>query len=71
MYYQAKVKVKIEDDKGKIKSKTYVHIVEDEVISGVEEQITKEYTGSVNDWELVSVVETKIVSIIAPKGTRV
>lgn len=71
MYYQAKVKVKVEDEKGKIKSKNYVHIVEDEVISGVEEQITKEYTGSVNDWELVSVSETKIVSIITPKGTRV
>ena len=70
MFYQAKVKIKIEDEKGKIKSKTYVHIVEDEVISGVEEQITKEYTGSVNDWELVSVSETKIVSIITPKGTR-
>lgn len=70
MFYQAKVKIKIEDEKGKIKSKTYVHIVEDEVISGVEEQITKEYTGSVNDWELVSVSETKIVSIITPKGIR-
>lgn len=64
MLYQAKVKVKIEDDKGKTKKQTYVHLIKDDVISGVEDQVTKLYTGSVNDWELVSVSETKIVSIV-------
>ena len=64
MYYEAKVKVKIEDDKGKIKNKTYVHLFKDEVISGVEEAVTKLYTGSVNDWELTSVKETKVVSVV-------
>lgn len=64
MLYEAKVKVKIESDNGKLKTKTYVHLFKDEVISGVEEQVTKIYTGSVNDWELVSVKETKVVSVV-------
>lgn len=64
MLYEAKVKVKIETDSGKLKTKTYVHLFKDEVISGVEEQVTKIYTGSVNDWELVSVKETKVVSVV-------
>lgn len=64
MLYQAKVKVKHEQDNGKIKSRVNLHLIKDDVISGVEEQITKMYTGSVNDWELVSVVETKILSVV-------
>lgn len=64
MYYQATVKVKVETDSGSIKNRTYKHLVQDVAISGVEEQITREYTGSVNDWELVSVAETKIVSVL-------
>lgn len=64
MFYEAKVKVKIEDDKGKIKNKVYVHLVKDSVISGVEDRITKTYTGSVNDWELISVKETKVTSVV-------
>ena len=64
MLYQAKVKVKEETETGKIKSKTRVHLIKDDVISGVEEQITKLYTGSFNDWELISVSETKIVSVV-------
>ena len=64
MLFEAKVKVKIESDNGKTTKKTFTHLVHDEAISAVEEQITKVYTGSVNDWELVSVKETKVVSII-------
>lgn len=64
MLYEARVKVKIETDSGKIKNKTFVHLFKDEVISGVEAQVTKVYTGSVNDWELVSVKETKIASVV-------
>ena len=64
MYYLATVKVKIETDSGAIKNKTFKHLVQDVAISGVEEQITREYNGSVNDWELVSVSETKIVSVL-------
>lgn len=64
MYYIAKVKVKTETDEGKIRKTTETYLVEDEVISGVEAQITKEFEGSVNDWELVSVSETKILKVL-------
>lgn len=64
MFYEAKVKVKTETDNGKIKKTTHTHFFRDEVISGVEEQVTKIYTGSVNDWELVSVKETKVTSVV-------
>lgn len=70
MYYIATVKVKVETDSGSIKKKTFKHLVEDSSITGVEAAITTEYTGSVNDWELVSVVETKIESVIYPKGIK-
>ncbi len=64
MYYIAKVKVKTETDEGKIKKSTEVYLVEDDVISGVEAQITKEFQGAVTDWELVSVAETKILKVL-------
>ena len=64
MFYIAKVKVKTETDEGKIKKSTEVYLVEDEVISGVEAQITKEFQGAVTDWELVSVAETKILKVL-------
>lgn len=64
MFYIAKVKVKTETDEGKIKKSTEVYLVEDDVISGVEAQITKEFQGAVTDWELVSVAETKILKVL-------
>lgn len=64
MYYIAKVEVKSETDEGKIKKTTEVYLVQDEVFSGVEVQIAKEFQGSVNDWELVSVSETKILKVL-------
>lgn len=64
MFYIAKVKVKTETDEGKIKKTTEVYLVEDDVISGVEAQITKEFQGAVTDWELVSVAETKILKVL-------
>lgn len=64
MFYIAKVKVKTETDEGKIRKTTETYLVEDVAISGVEAQITKEFEGSVNDWELVSVAETKILKVL-------
>lgn len=64
MFYLAKVKMKVEDDNGKIKTKTFSHLVEDESIVGVQARITEDYSDSVSEWELVSVVETKIVSVL-------
>jgi hypothetical protein len=64
MYYIAKVREMHETDRGTLKAKTVQFLVEDEVISGVEVQINKEYKGSTFDWELISVSETKIEKIL-------
>ncbi len=64
MYYIAKVKVKQEDDKGKIKKATEVFLVDAESVTEVEVIVTKEYFGVNFDWELMSVSETKVVKVL-------
>jgi len=65
MFYQAKVKVKQEDDKGKIKKATEVYLVDAESVTEVEVIVTKEYFGVNFDWELMSVSETKVVKVLS------
>lgn len=65
MFYQAKVKVKQEDDKGKIKKATEVFLVDAESVTEVEVIVTKEYFGVNFDWELMSVSETKVVKVLS------
>lgn len=64
MFYQAKVKVKQEDEKGKIKKSTEVFLVDAESVTEVEATVTKEYFGVNFDWELISVSETKIIKVL-------
>lgn len=64
MYYFAKVKVKNETDEGKIKKTTEVYLVDAVSVTDVEAIITKEFQGSVNDWELTSVAETKVLKVL-------
>lgn len=64
MYYKAKVREKIEDDKGKIKKTTAEYLVDAVSVTDVEVQITNEYKGVGFEWELLSVSETKIVKIL-------
>lgn len=64
MYYKAKVREKIEDDKGKIKKTTAEYLVDAVSVTDVEVQITNEYNGVGFEWELLSVSETKIVKIL-------
>lgn len=64
MFYKAKVKEKIEDDKGKIKKVSSEYLVDAESVTEVEAVIAKEYFGVNFDWELVSVSETKVVKVL-------
>lgn len=64
MYYKAKVKEKVEDEKGKIKKQTAEYLVDAESVTEVEAVIAKEYFGVNFDWELVSVSETKVVKVL-------
>lgn len=65
MYYKAKVKEKIEDEKGKIKKTTAEFLVDAESVTEVEAIMAKEYFGVTFDWELVSVSETKVVKVLS------
>ena len=64
MFYKAKVREKIEDDKGKIKKSTAEYTVKAVSVTDVEVYITKEYGGVNFDWELLSVSETKTVKVL-------
>lgn len=65
MFYKAKVKEKIEDEKGKLKKLTSEYLVDAESVTEVESVIAKEYFGVAFDWELVSVSETKVVKVLS------
>lgn len=65
MYYKAKVKEKIEDEKGKIKKTTAEFLVDAESVTEVEAIMAKEYFGVTFDWELVSVSETKVIKVLS------
>lgn len=65
MFYKAKVKEKIEDEKGKLKKLTSEYLVDAESVTEVESVIAKEYFGVTFDWELVSVSETKVVKVLS------
>lgn len=64
MFYTAKVKVKIEDDKGKLKKHTETYLVEAESITEVHAIVAKKYFGCNFDNELVSVSETKFIEVL-------
>lgn len=64
MYYKAKVKERREDDNGKMKKFSVEFLVDAESVTEVEATVAKEYFGSINDWDLISVSETKVEKIL-------
>jgi hypothetical protein len=64
LYYKAKVKCKIENDKGKVQKVTEEYLVNAVSVTDVEAQITKEMTGAMYEWELISVTETKVLKVL-------
>ena len=57
-YYIAKVKVHHTDDKGKVKKLTEQYVTDAEV------KVTKDFEGSGVEFEVGSVIETKIIKVI-------
>ena len=64
LYYKAKVKCKIENDKGKVQKVTEEYLVIAVSVTDVEAQITKEMNGVMYEWELISVTETKVLKVL-------
>lgn len=70
MFYTAKVKCKIENEEsGKIQKVTELYLVDAVSVTDVEAQITQKFHGVQFEWELFSVVETKILEVLGIKQT--
>lgn len=65
-YYAVKVVLKVEDDKGKIKKQNEEHLAFGESCVDAEAIVTKSFVdeGTNLDFTIVSVKETKIVSVL-------
>ena len=63
-YYIAKVKVHHTDEKGKVKQLTEQYVVNAVSVTDAEVKVTKDFEGSGIEFEVGSVIETKIIKVI-------
>jgi Zn-dependent metalloprotease len=63
-YYVAKVKVVVSDTNGKQKKNVEQYLVNGVSVTDVEAKIHEEFKGSVVDFEVSSVSETKIIKVV-------
>jgi len=63
-YYKVALKIDTEDAKGRLKKRSESYIVEAISPTDVESKIQKSMEGSTEDFEISSVVLTKIIDII-------
>jgi len=63
-YYVAKVKVVVSDTNGKQKKNVEQYLVNGVSVTDVESKIHEEFKGSVVDFEVSSVSETKIIKVV-------
>ena len=67
MYYVAKVTLTEEVDTGngtKEKKSRYQYLIEAVSITDAEAKMTKDMEGTVSDWEITGVAQSKIVDVI-------
>jgi|TARA_R100000479_G_scaffold169534_1_gene111353 hypothetical protein len=63
-FYSVKVTVEHETDKGKIKKLTEQYLVNAVSVTDAEVKINEDFENYPNDWEVKSVVATKIIKVI-------
>lgn len=63
-YWQVKVKVKHEDDKGKIKTTTEQYLVDGISPTDVEAKVNKDFENEGLDFKVSDIKETKILKVI-------
>ena len=63
-YYVVKVKVNQEDAKGRIKKLTEQYMVHAVSVTDAEAKVVAEFEGSNLEFEVSSVIETKIIKVI-------
>lgn len=69
MYFVVSVKVRFEDDKGKVKTKTERHLVDAMSVTEAEARVVKFMEGSQQDFEISAASQSRIVEVIHPATT--
>jgi|TARA_Y100000385_G_C12985567_1_gene590444 hypothetical protein len=63
MFYQGKVKIEFENDKGKVQKINEVYLVEAVSVTDAEAKLYKEFEGESN-FEVVGVTKSRIIKVI-------
>jgi hypothetical protein len=63
MFYQGKVKIEFENDKGKVQKINEVYLVEAVSVTDAETKLYKEFEGESN-FEVVGVTKSRIIKVI-------
>jgi hypothetical protein len=69
MYYTVSVKVRFEDDKGKVKTKTERHLVDAMSVTEAEARVVSYMKGSMQEFEISSASQSRIIDVIHPATT--
>ena len=69
MFHSVSVKVKFEDDKGKIKTKTEKYLVDAMSVTEAEARVTTYMQGTQVEFEISSASQSRIVDAITPLTT--
>lgn len=68
-YYTVVVKIKTEDAKGKVKTKSERYLVDALSVTEAESRVTAFMEGTMAEYEISSVGQSRIVEVIHPKIT--
>jgi len=63
-YYLAKVKVRMENDRGRIQKIRELYCVEAESVTEAEAKVVKDFEGDNTEYQVKEVKETKILKIL-------
>lgn len=67
MYYNVKVKLEFETDKGQIKKKTEAYLVKAESVTDAEVIINEEFKSYPQEFEVKSVTQSNIIDVLQAK----
>jgi hypothetical protein len=69
MFFTVSVKVRFEDDKGKVKTKTERHLVDAQTVTEAESRVVSFMEDSQLEYEISSASQSRIAEVITPQTT--
>ena len=69
MFFTVSVKVRFEDDKGKVKTKTERHLVDALTVTEAESRVVSFMEDSQLEYEISSASQSRIAEVITPQTT--